>query len=225
MMKRKAKKKAEAQDMEQDIKQQNQPTEASDQAENVAAKATENEIPIESEAKEGEDDSIEVEAKPSKKDASQIESLQMELEKTRAALAEAEAYNLRLNADFINFRKRKEKEMADVVRFANQDLLKQILPVLDNFDRSLEAMEKSDNLTALKEGIAGVDRNMKNILGKIGLEPIQSVGEEFDSEIHEAITTMPVEDEAQKGKVIEEIEKGYRLKDKIIRFSKVIVGE
>ena len=107
---------------------------------------------------------------------------------------------------------------------ATKAISKQLLPVFDDFDRTLDAMEKSDNLAALKEGIMGVNRHMQNILAKIGLEKVDAMGQEFSSEIHEAITTIPVDDE-QKGTVVDEIEKGYKLKDKIIRFSKVIVGE
>lgn len=187
------------------------------------------EIPIQEEGKETKEIPVENEKKMSSRSAkklnAKIEALQKELAETQAKLEEAQSYALRLNADFVNMRKRKEKEMGELVKFANEDLIKQLLPVVDDFGRSLEAMEKSDNLAAIKEGIAGVNRHMHNILTRIGLEEISTVGEEFNSEIHEAITTVPAPDEAQKGKVIDEIEKGYKLKDKIIRFPKVIVGE
>ena len=148
--------------------------------------------------------------------------------KLRNANNEVETHKdkaLRLQADFDNFRKRKSKEMADNIRFANQDLLKNLLPILDNFGRTLEAIEKTDNLAAVKEGIAMVDSNMQRQLTKIGLEPIEAKGKEFDSEYHEAISSVPIDDEEMKGKVIDEIEKGYKFKDRVIRFSKVIVGE
>lgn len=145
--------------------------------------------------------------------------------KTRDELKAQSDINLRLQADFVNFRKRKEKEVTDSKRFANQDLLTKLLPILDNFDRTLDAIEKTDNLTAVKEGITLVDTNLRKTLAKIGLEPIETKGKPFDSEIHEAITSIPVEDEAQKGNIVDEVEKGYKLKDRVIRFSKVIVGE
>ena len=132
---------------------------------------------------------------------------------------------LRLQADFDNFRKRKTKELADGIRFANQDLILQLLPILDNFDRTLKAIEGTDNLTAIKEGIELVSSNFRKQFSKIGVEPIESVGKDFDSEIHEAITSIPVEEEEKKGAVVDEVEKGYKFKDRIIRFSKVIVGE
>ncbi|MEZ4777534.1 MAG: nucleotide exchange factor GrpE [Bacteroidia bacterium] len=154
-----------------------------------------------------------------------IAELQMKL---RSAHKEAEDQKdkvLRLQADFDNFRKRKAKEQTDTVRFANQELLLNLLPVLDNFSRTLDAIEKTDNLTAIKEGIGLVDNSMRLQLSKIGLEPIECVGKPFDSEIHEAISSFEVEDESRKGLIIDEVEKGYRYRDKVIRFSKVIVGE
>lgn len=145
--------------------------------------------------------------------------------KSREELKAQSDLNLRLQADFVNFRKRKEKEAADTTRFANQDLLAKLLPILDNFDRTLDAIEKTDNLTAIKDGISLVDSNLRKTLAKIGLEPIETKGKPFDSEIHEAITSIPVQEEAQKGTIVDEVEKGYKLKDRVIRFSKVIVGE
>jgi len=154
-----------------------------------------------------------------------LAELQLKLRETQRELEEQKSLAMRLQADFINFRKRKEKEMSDTVRFANEDLLKELLPILDNFDRALEAIDKTDNLAAVKEGIGLVSNNMRRQLGKIGLEPIESKGKEFDVNLHDAITSVPVEEEEKKGIVIDEIEKGYRLKDKVIRFSKVVVGE
>jgi molecular chaperone GrpE len=154
-----------------------------------------------------------------------IAHLQLKLRNANNAVEEGNHKVLRLQADFDNFRKRKAKEMSDNIRFANRDLLVNILPVLDNFDRTLDAIEKTDNLAAIKEGISMVDSSMKRQLTKIGLEPIDAKGKEFDVDLHEAISTVPVDDEEQKGKVIDEIEKGYRFKDRVIRFSKVIVGE
>jgi len=154
-----------------------------------------------------------------------IANYQLKLRSSRQELEESNKQLLRLQADFINFRKRKDKEMSDTVRFANQDLLVQLLPVLDNFDRTLDAISKTDNLTAIKDGISLVENNMKKTLSKIGLEPMVSNGKEFDSELHEAITSIPAAEEDQAGKVVDTIEKGYKLKDRVIRFAKVVVGE
>ncbi|MEL6593527.1 MAG: nucleotide exchange factor GrpE [Bacteroidota bacterium] len=154
-----------------------------------------------------------------------IADLQQQLKDSQIALSEQKDQVLRLNADFVNFRNRQKKELSDNIRFANQDLLKNLLPVLDDFDRTLKAIDKTDNLSAVKEGISMVSNSMRKRFAKVGLEPIESMGKEFDSELHEAITTIPVEEDTQKGKVVDEVEKGYKLKDRVIRFSKVVVGE
>lgn len=154
-----------------------------------------------------------------------IANLKLELRDAEEEKKQMNERVLRLQADFDNFRKRKTKELADGIRFANQDLLLQLLPIMDNFDRTIKAIEDTDNLAAIKDGIALVSSNFKKQFSKIGVEPIESIGKEFDSEIHEAITSIPVEEEEKKGAVVDEVEKGYKFKDRIIRFSKVIVGE
>ncbi|MEL6695571.1 MAG: nucleotide exchange factor GrpE [Bacteroidota bacterium] len=154
-----------------------------------------------------------------------IANLQLAMREKDRKLSEEQDINMRLQADFVNFRKRKEKETRDTVRFANEDLLITLLPILDNFDRTLSAIEKTDNLTAIKEGITLVSNSMKKQLGKIGLEILETKGKPFDSAIHEAIATVPAPAEDQQGIIIDEIERGYKLKDKVIRFAKVVVGE
>ncbi|MEL6132001.1 MAG: nucleotide exchange factor GrpE [Bacteroidota bacterium] len=154
-----------------------------------------------------------------------IAKLQLALRNKERKLAEEQEINMRLQADFVNFRKRKEKEMRDTVRFANEDLLVTLLPIIDNFDRTLSAIEKTDNLTAVKDGITLVSNSMKKQLGKIGLEILETKGKAFDSNLHEAIATVPAPSKDQEGIIIDEIEKGYKLKDKVIRFAKVVVGE
>lgn len=154
-----------------------------------------------------------------------IGNLQVDLRTARAQADEAKNQALRLQADFQNFRRRQEKELGNTIRFANEDLMKQLLPILDNFTRTLDAVEKTDNLSAIKEGIAMVDKSMRRQLTKAGLEPIDSKGKPFDSELHEAITAIPAPSEEQKGMVIDEVEKGYKLKDRVLRYAKVVVGE
>ncbi|MFN0203774.1 MAG: nucleotide exchange factor GrpE [Bacteroidia bacterium] len=155
----------------------------------------------------------------------ELAALKAELAKTQAELAEAKDQNLRFQADFINFRKRKEKEMAETIAFANEGLIKTMLPILDDFARTLVAIEKTDNLTAIKEGIALVAKNMQHIFNKAGVEPIEAIGQPFHPDFHEAITSISVEEEEKKGLVFDEIEKGFKLKEKVIRFSKVVVAE
>ena len=150
---------------------------------------------------------------------------EIEIARLKAALEEAEDQNMRLKADFANFRKRKEKEMANTVVYANATLLKELLPVLDDFERTLAVMEKSDNLAAIKSGIEGVNKNLNRILAKVGMEPIGTEkGDEFDSNFHEAITTVDMGEEFS-GKVFDIMERGYRLRERVLRYSKVVVGE
>jgi molecular chaperone GrpE len=166
-----------------------------------------------------------VESEPEDTQNHEFAELKAELRKLQNELAEEKELHLRLQADFVNFRKRKEKEMIETISFANEGLMKQLLPVLDDFDRTLIAIEKTDNLTVVKDGIGMVSRNMNHILNKIGLSAIEAKGQPFNADIHEAITTVPVADEAQKDLIFDEIEKGYKLKDKVIRVAKVVVGE
>lgn len=152
-------------------------------------------------------------------------SLEEQLEASQREAQDYKEQLMRLQAEFSNFRKRKEKETGEMIRFANEDLIKMILPILDNFDRTLDAIEKSDNLAAIKEGIGMVDSSMRQQLEKVGLKPIDCKEQPFDPSYHDAISSLEVEDESKKGTILDEVEKGYILKDKVIRFSKVIVAE
>lgn len=137
---------------------------------------------------------------------------------------EANEHNLRLLAEFDNFRKRSRREMDGLREYASENVLIALLPVLDDFDRTLTVMEKTDNLASIKDGIRLVTEKLHKTLEKEGLNPIKAAGTPFDSGLHEAIHSVEVEG-AKKGLVLEEVEKGYRLKDKVIRYSKVVVGE
>jgi molecular chaperone GrpE len=132
---------------------------------------------------------------------------------------------LRLYSEFENFRRRTTKDRLDWMQTASKDVLVSMLPVVDDFERALKAME---NLTETeKKAVEGFDlihKKMVGIFTKVGLKPMNAVGEVFDAEIHEAITQFPAPSEDLKGKVIDEVEKGYYLNDKVIRFAKVVVG-
>lgn len=154
-----------------------------------------------------------------------LDKLEQELAQAKAAVAEANDQVLRSQAEFVNFKKRKEKEVEDRLKFAKEDLLKLLLPMLDDFDRTLNVIETTDKLSAVKDGIRLVNNNARKIFARIGLEEIQTDSAEYDMNLHEAISVLPVKDEDQKGKIIEVVEKGYKLKDRVIRFSKVVLGE
>ncbi|RMG66999.1 MAG: nucleotide exchange factor GrpE, partial [Bacteroidetes bacterium] len=205
--------------MQEDLKDKEQETPEVD-AQEVDPQAETPQVEQEEQAKEGQSEqeapTDEVSFGSLEEAMEALANLQLKLRTTEAALKTQQEQYLRLQADFQNFRKRKERETTDMIRFANQDLIRELLPVLDNFDRTLDAIEKTDNLTAVKEGIALVDQSMKRQLQKIGLEPIEAKGKEFDSTWHEAVTTIPAPDESQQGIVMDEIEKGYKLKERVI---------
>lgn len=132
---------------------------------------------------------------------------------------------LRLYAEFENFRRRTNKEHLELISSANASLLRDLLPILDDFERAITNNETSEDTAILKEGFSLIYNKYKGILETKGIKPIIAKGELFNSDVHEAIVNVPVEDETQKGKVIEDIEKGYYLNEKVIRFSKVVVGQ
>jgi molecular chaperone GrpE len=130
---------------------------------------------------------------------------------------------MRLSAEFDNFRKRTLKEKMDLLAFGGEDVIVAILPVLDDFERAIEAMDRSDNIESARQGMHLIHQKLVDTLQKKGVACIESNGADFDTDLHEAVTKFPSED--QKGKVIDTVQKGYKLKDKVIRFCKVVVGE
>ena len=131
---------------------------------------------------------------------------------------------LRLYSEFDNFRKRTFKEKIESIRTASEEIIKELLPVLDDFDRAIASMASTDNIEAIKEGEQLIHAKMKAIFSSKGLKEIKSIGEDFNTDFHEAITSIPAPSEELKNKVVDEIQKGYTLHDKVIRFSKVIIG-
>lgn len=132
---------------------------------------------------------------------------------------------MRLSAEFDNYRKRTLKEKSDLVRVANEDLLKDILPVVDDFERGMSNMDKSENIDALKEGVHLIHNKFVEFLKQKGIQEIDAAKKEFDIDFHEAVTKIPAPSEDLKGKVVDVIEKGYLLNEKVIRYAKVVVGE
>jgi molecular chaperone GrpE len=139
-------------------------------------------------------------------------------------LATANDRYLRLYAEFDNFRRRTVKEREEARKMEGKDLMVALLPVLDDFDRALRSMENATDVAPVKEGVELIQNKLKNTLTQKGLKPMDSIGNPFDPELHEAITNIPAPTEEWKGKVIDEMEKGYFLNDKVVRFAKVIVG-
>lgn len=142
-----------------------------------------------------------------------------------AEVAEWKDKYMRLNAEFDNYRKRTLKEKMDLVSYGGEDAIKSMLTIADDFDRALVAIEKSNELEAVKEGVRLIAHKLNDTLKSKGVSEIESMGMELDTDVHEAIAKFHVEEEELKGKVIDVIQKGYKLKDKIIRYAKVVVGE
>ena len=131
---------------------------------------------------------------------------------------------LRLYSEFDNYRKRSARERVEFSKTAASDTFTAILPVLDDFDRAAKAMENAEDIAVVKEGMQLIYHKFRNILVSKGLEEMNSQGETFDADFHEAITSIPSPDDSLKGKVVDELEKGYSLNGKVIRFAKVVVG-
>ena len=131
---------------------------------------------------------------------------------------------LRLFAEFDNYKRRTQKERIELLQTAGKDVVVSLLPVLDDFDRALKATENATEVNAIREGIMLVQTKLKSILTQKGLKEMESLHTLFDTDIHEAITKIPAPTDDLKGKVVDELEKGYTLNDKVIRFAKVVVG-
>lgn len=159
------------------------------------------------------------------KKQSKEEILQQELEEKDEQIAELKDKYLRLMAEFENHRKRTVKEKLDMMKSAARDTMSALLPVLDDFDRAKKNAEDENNTEVFTEGVSLVYNKLYNTLQQKGLEAMDSTGEVFDPELHEAITEIPAPSEDMKGKVFDTVEKGYLLKEKIIRHAKVVVGK
>jgi molecular chaperone GrpE len=146
------------------------------------------------------------------------------LEKLQAELEEQKDKYLRLFAEFDNFKRRNAKERIELIQTAGKDVIISMLEVMDDCDRAEKQLAESKDIAAQKEGVQLVFNKLRNTLQARGLTAMESINSEFDVEKHEAITEMEVP-ENQKGKVVDEIEKGYYLNNKIIRFAKVVVGK
>jgi molecular chaperone GrpE len=140
-------------------------------------------------------------------------------------VAEIQDKYMRMVAEFDNFRKRTLKERSELLKSAGEDVLLGILPVVDDFERGLNAIEKTNDIDALKQGVSLIYNKFREFLIQKGVKEIDAVNQEFNVDVHEAITKIPAPDESMKGKVVDVVQKGYLLNEKVIRFAKVVVGE
>ena len=148
-----------------------------------------------------------------------------EVDVLKTQLQEANDKFLRLYAEFDNYKRRTMKEKSEILQTAGKDVMLALLPVIDDFERAQKAAAAMNDPEAYKQGIELIHHKFAQILHNRGLKPIDSVGTEFNVDLHEAITNIPAPSEEMKGKVIDETEKGYTLNGHVIRFAKVVVGE
>ena len=147
------------------------------------------------------------------------------VEQIQAQLDEMKDKYLRLSAEFDNYRKRSLREKMDLTKYASEEILESILPLYDDFERAMKSMDTSTDINAVKEGLHLIYSKFSDFLKTKGVSEIEAIGKELNTDIHEAITKIPVQDEAMKGKIVDVVLKGYMLNEKVIRFSKVVMGE
>ncbi|MFK7946956.1 MAG: nucleotide exchange factor GrpE [Saprospiraceae bacterium] len=155
----------------------------------------------------------------------EINPLQEQVEKLMTEKAELSDKYLRLSAEFQNYRRRTAREKMDIIQTAGRDVIKVLLPVLDDFNRAKKAADDNDSIEAFSEGVQLVYEKLHRVLEQKGLKALETNGKVFNADFHEALTEIPAPTDDMKGKIIDTIESGYALNDKIIRYAKVVVGK
>ena len=153
------------------------------------------------------------------------EKLAQELEKANEQIEEQKDKYLRLSAEFDNYRKRTMKEKAELILNGGEKSISSILPIVDDFERALKNMETATDVAAVKEGVELIDNKFMSVLGQNGVKVIETKEQPLDTDYHEAIAVIPAPNEALKGKILDCVQTGYILNDKVIRHAKVVVGE
>lgn len=186
----------------------------------------ESEVKQESKQQEAAQEPVEEQTDKSEEAGSQPadDALQAKVKELEARVSELEELKLRQMAEFDNYRRRTNKEKLDLMETAGERIFKDMLPLIDDFERAREAMQKSDDINALREGVELIYSKFVHFLEANNVHVIETEGVEFSTDLHEAITTFAA-GEDKKGKIIDCTQKGYKLGDKVIRFSKVVVGE
>ncbi len=191
-------------------KEQEQVKEEELQQEETQTEAQNDEV----ESQNAEEEQPEKEETPEDK----IAALQAELEKSQKEY-------LFLMAEFDNYRKRTVKEKAELIKNGGEKAMLGLLPVIDDFERAIDAIDKSSDVEGLKEGVDLIYNKFMKYLESQQVKPIESTGTDFDADIYEAVTTFPAPDESMKGKVIDTVQKGYTINEKVLRHAKVVVGQ
>lgn len=152
-------------------------------------------------------------------------SAEDEVEKLKSELEKEKKEYLFLMAEFDNFRKRTLKEKSELIKNAAESAFKGLLPIVDDFERALKASEGSEDADAMREGMELIYKKLKKYMEQNGVKEMDPDDREFDADKHEAISVVPVPDENQKGKILDTVEKGYMINDKVLRHAKVVVGQ
>jgi len=158
-------------------------------------------------------------------DTENVSAEETALDKKQQELNEMRDKYLRLVAEFDNFKKRNAKERIELMQTANKEVINALLPVLDDADRAAKQLETSQDINIVKDGVTLVFNKLRSTLQSKGLKAMESMHTEFNADLHEAITEIPAPNEELKGKVMDELEKGYYLNDKLIRHARVVVGK
>ncbi len=193
----------------------------SEQADKQQDKKFEGEEPLNQDQVQQEVEQEETAGEPEEEEPIEPEKVPTAEEK----LAELQDRYLRLSAEYDNFRKRTLKEKIDLQKSANEKLLEALLPVADDFDRAMQSVDEAIDIKAVKEGMMLISGKFTGFLNQQGIKEIEAVHKEFDTDLHEAITKIPAPSKKLKGKVVDVIQKGYYLNERVLRFSKVVIGE
>ena len=164
-------------------------------------------------------------SKKSRRQRREDEAKDKEIEELKTQVEEQKDRYLRLSAEFDNYRKRTLKERSDMLKTVNGDTLSGMLPVLDDLERAMQSMEKATDVAAVREGVVLIYSKLQEFLKNKGVVEIDAMNQVFDTDLHEAITKIPAPSEDLKGKVVDVIQKGYKIDTKVIRYAKVVVGE
>lgn len=155
----------------------------------------------------------------------ETEKMEEELEKTKEALNEQKDKYLRLSAEFDNYRKRTMKEKAELILNGGEKTITSILPIVDDFERALKNMDSATDVAAIREGVELIYNKFLSVLAQNGVKPIETKEQNLNTDYHEAIAVIPAPQEELKGKILDCVQTGYTLNDKVIRHAKVVVGE
>lgn len=185
----------------------------------------ENEATVEQEAQDLNTQNTNNESSEVENTENSENSLEAQIETLQQKCDDLNDKNLRLMAEFDNYRKRSLKERSDLIKTASESVFVNILPMIDDFERALKAIETANDVDALKEGVQLIYNKFIAFLLQNGVKAIPTENEVFNTDLHEAITTFPAPSDDMKGKIIDCATKGYTMNDKVIRFSKVVVGE